>query len=60
MSAIKEAFQKRMIKAIENDDMYLLRDWTDQEVKDLEFAAELWSYPRAQAVLVEELGRRGY
>ena len=57
-SATKEAFQRRMVNAIERDEMYSLRDWTTFELHDLEFAAELWNAPIAQAAILEELERR--
>lgn len=57
-SATKEAFQRRMVNAIERDEMYSLRDWTTFELHDLEFAADLWNAPIAQAAIIEELERR--
>lgn len=57
-SATKEAFQRRMINAIERGDNFGLEGWTDFELHDLEFAAELWDAPIAQAAILKELERR--
>jgi hypothetical protein len=57
-SATKEAFQRRMISAIERGDNFGLEGWTDFELHDLEFAAELWGAPIAQAAILQELESR--
>lgn len=57
-SATKEAFQRRMISAIERGDNFGLEGWTTHELHDLEFAAEIWNAPIAQAAILTELERR--
>lgn len=58
MDETKLKFQQRMVRAIERDDMYSLEGWTDCELHDLEFAAELWGAPKAQAAIIQELEKR--
>jgi len=58
MDPVKLKFQRRMINAIERGDMYSLENWTTFELHDLEFAAELWNAPTAQAAILEEISHR--
>lgn len=53
-----ESMQHRAVNALERGDSFSFAEWPTFALHDLEFAAELWNSPKAQAAILAELDRR--
>lgn len=57
-SAAKEAIQRKAVASLEAGEDFNFSVWSTFDLQDLEFAAEIWNSPIANAAILAELDRR--